>query len=561
MSNLIEAKLQENLRDALVDYYLGQIVPHDTAFQSQSEKIKNVDDLYDFLLLDTQVSSKVKTARVAHVTQSVQQYINRIVLNLESGLSMTQEEADNWQEFANRYGYWAANQQLAIYPEVYVDPTLRLTKTEFFFQLESALNQGKLTDDVAQKAILGYLNNFEEVSNLEVIAGYEDGIDIADDKIYFIAKTRTQPYRYFWRTLDAQQRNNQTDELYPTAWGEWKLINVPLENAYNSVIRPIILNNRLYISWFEVSEEKQDKDNSIKYRTKLNLAHLAFDGTWSTGTTVREDLLDHSMKELIAVLDRTGDVERLALVAFVRLQGKDENKKDYDYDEVFTYVCDNLLMEATDLPKSTSTLSDLDAYGAALVWFYFREPSNGGPEEYKQLVLYPVNNNMKWPIAGTKEFEGSLGTIDQFDFKPVYVDGTLNLSLNSSSTYQYDFSRSKNILYCIWLEDSQGERCWLDYKVLTPEDYDPKLSFTLNRCDRNDITVVTGFSLPSETGDIAGKIKQKLSVGKLLRDKIQIKQTKQTQYLQFPKEEPSEEQPESWYSDKAIRLNTLLQKS
>ncbi|NHB95612.1 neuraminidase-like domain-containing protein [Photorhabdus stackebrandtii] len=556
MSNLIEAKLQENLRDALVDYYLGQIVPHDTAFQSQREKIKNVDDLYDFLLLDTQVSSKVKTARVAHITQSVQQYINRIVLNLESGLSMTQEDADNWQEFANRYGYWSANQQLAIYPEVYVDPTLRLTKTEFFFQLESALNQGKLTDDVAQKAILGYLNNFEEVSNLEVIAGYEDGVDIADDKIYFIAKTRTQPYRYFWRTLDTKQRNGQT-ELYPTAWSEWKLINVPLENARNGIIRPIVLNNRLYISWFEVAEEKQDKDNSIKYRTKLNLAHLAFDGTWSTGTTVREDLLDHSMKELIAVLDCTGDAERLALVAFVRLQGIDENKKPYDYDEVFTYVCDNLLMEATDLPKSTSKLSDLDSYGAALVWFYFREKLNGGPEEYKQLVLYPVNNNMKWPIAGPTTFEGQLGTIDDFKLDAAYVDQTLNLNLTSSSTYKYDFSRSKNILYCIWLEDSKGERCWLKYKVLTPEDYEPKLNFTLNRCDRSDVTIVTGFSLPSETGaDIAGRIKIKLSVGKLVRDKVQIKQTKQTQYLQFPKEE----QPESWYSDKAIRLNTLFAK-
>ncbi|PQQ28891.1 neuraminidase-like domain-containing protein [Photorhabdus hindustanensis] len=560
MSNLIEAKLQENLRDALVDYYLGQIVPHDSAFQSLRERIQNVDDLYDFLLLDTQVSSKVKTARVAHVTQSVQQYINRIVLNLESGLSMTQEDADNWQEFANRYGYWAANQQLAIYPEVYVDPTLRLTKTEFFFQLESALNQGKLTDDVAQKAILGYLNNFEEVSNLEVIAGYEDGVDIADDKIYFIAKTRTQPYRYFWRTLDAKQRNNQTDELYPTAWSEWKLINVPLENAYNGIIRPIILNNRLYISWFEVSEEKQDKDNSIKYRTKLNLAHLAFDGTWSTGTTVREDLLDHSMKELIAVLDRTGDVERLALVAFVRLKGTDEKTGPYDYDEVFTYVCDNLLMAATDLPKSTSTLSDLDAYGAALVWFYFREPSNGGPDEYKQLVLYPVNNNMKWPIAEPPTFEGQLGKIDDFKLDATYVDGTLNMYLTSTSTYKYDFSRSKNILYCIWLEDSKGERCWLNYKILTPEDYDPKLSVTLNRCDRNDVTVVTGFSLPSETGDVAGKIKTKLSVGKLLRDKVQIKQTKQTQYLQFPKEEQPEEPLESWYSDKAIRLNTLFAK-
>ncbi|MDE9452719.1 neuraminidase-like domain-containing protein [Xenorhabdus bovienii] len=568
MSNSIEAKLQEDLRDALVDYYLGQIVPKGKNFQFYRDKIKNVDDLYDFLLLDTQVSSKVITSRVSHVTQSVQQYINRIVLNLEPGLAMTQEETYDWQEFANRYGYWSANQQLRLYPEIYVDPTLRLTKTEFFFQLESVLNQGKLTDNVAQKAVLGYLNNFEEVSNLEIISGYEDGIDLANDKTYFIAKTRTQPYRYFWRTLDMKQRNTDSNELYPTAWSEWKPISVPLENARNGVVRPVIMNNRLYISWFEVSkEEEKNKDDEsktiIRYRTKLNLAHLGFDGTWSSGTTVREEVLDDAMDKMIAVLDRTGKEDRLALVAFTRLKGKN-SEGSYDYDVVFSYICDNMLMASTDLPpSSTKELSDQDDYGDKLVWFFFREPLNGGMDEFKQLILYPVNVNRKWPIEKERTFEGSLGKQEDFDLKADYLEDSLDMYLTSISTYKYDFSLSKNILYCIWLEDKNGNKCWLDYKVLTEEDFKQgkiELSVRVKRChsdDLSDLTIVTGFSLPKPNAeDIGGRIRVILSVGKLVREKFQIKQIKQTQYLQFP------EKPLTpvWYDGKQIRLNTLFAK-
>ncbi|WP_340621975.1 neuraminidase-like domain-containing protein [Xenorhabdus siamensis] len=563
MSNSIEAKLQEDLRDALVDYYLGQIVPKGADFQRDREKIKNVDDLYDYLLLDTQVSSKVTTSRLSYVTQSVQQYINRIMLNLEPGLAMTQEEIADWQEFANRYGYWSANQQLRLYPEIYVDPTLRLTKTEFFFQLESALNQGKLTDDAAQKAVLGYLNQFEEVSNLEVLSGYEDGTDIANDKTYFIARTRTQPYRYFWRSLDMMQRNTETNELYPTAWSEWKPISVPLENARNGIVRPVIMNNRLYIGWFEVSEEKDDKESTtIRYRTKLNIAHLGFDSTWSSGTTVREEVLDHAMDKMIAVLDRTGKEERLALVAFTRLHGEDKNKP-YDYDEVFSYICDNMLMASSDLPPSMTHLSDQDDYGNKLVWFFFRDPSNGGMNEFNQLILYPVNNNLNWPIVGEEVFEGELGNKENFKLSAAYVEDTLDMYLTSTSTYKYDFSKSKNILYCIWLQDKNGNRCWLEYKSLTKADFEKgniELHARVKRCnsdDLKDIIVVTGFSLPKENDkDIGGRIKVTLSVGKLLREKFQIKQSKQTQYLQFP----DHQSKPVWYSGKQIRLNTLFAK-
>lgn len=52
------------------------------------------------------------------------------------------------------------------------------------------LNQGKLNDDTVKGAVLGYLNNFEEVSNLEVLSGYETGVEIDKDKIFFLSLKR-----------------------------------------------------------------------------------------------------------------------------------------------------------------------------------------------------------------------------------------------------------------------------------------------------------------------------------------------------------------------------------
>ncbi|MDR0219479.1 MAG: toxin [Enterobacteriaceae bacterium] len=558
----IETQLQEDLRDALVDYYLGQIVPKGKDFTRLKDKIKNVDDLYDHLLLDTQVSSKVITSRLSSVTQSIQQYINRIVLNLEPGLSMNREEADNWEEFANRYGYWAANQQLRMFPEIYVDPTLRLTKTEFFFQLESALNQGKLTDEAARKAVLGYLNNFEDVSNLEIIAGYQDGIDIENDTTYFVARTRVQPYRYFWRSLNGSQRNRSSNELYPTAWSEWKSISVPLENVANGVVRPIMLDNRLYISWFESAEEKvTNADGSpaekTGYRTKIRLAHLGFDGTWSTGTTLREEVIEYRLEEMIAVVDRMESEPRLALVAFKQNKGT-ENGQSYDYDVVFSYICDSMLMESTNLPAvpPESKLSPQDSYGDNLVWFYFREPQNGHITEFKQLILYPVIINRDWPIELSREHVEGFGSKDDFTFSADFSGDTLNIYMTSKSTYQYQFDKSTNIIYGIWKEDSEGKRCWLRYKLLTKDDYDAEIAATLIVCDQSDMTIVTGFSLPNGGTDQGGKIKIVLRIGKMIRDKFLIEQFKQTQYLQFPKSDVKE----AWYSEKKIRLNSLFAK-
>ncbi|ODS24632.1 toxin [Candidatus Endobugula sertula] len=591
MSDTLEARLQEDLRDALVDFYLGQIVPNDPGMEPYRQRIENIDELYDFLLLDTQVSYKVQTAGVASATKSIQQYINRILLNLEPGLSMTFEEKYNWLEFANRYGYWAANQQLRIYPEIYVDPSLRLGKTEFFFQLESALNQGKLSDESVQEAVLGYLNNFEDVSNLKVLTGYENGIDINNDKIFFVARTRSQPYQYYWRSLDMSQGQSALLELYSSAWDEWRSIDLPLESVEEGTVRPIYMSNRLYISWVEVAEEKDDAGEITGYMVKINIAHRKYDGSWSTPNTLREGLIEPwvgRIDRMIAVMDTTRAEDRLALVAYRRRKGHDEKEGDYDYDEVFTYVCDTLLTESTDLPPSENDdYSDMDYYGAGIVWFYTRDPGNRGKDDdyidlyqpddidkqYKELILYPLTTNTDWLIADAPVHGGGTVGENSISQKVKFIEGSINdLSITATSDYQHDFLKDgydyQYILFCIWIENA-GNLCYLDYVAYDASSYPSDGIKLETQChlqpDWGNITIQSGFSFPVElAGDDPGaRLTQKYSVGNKLRPLLQLKQNEQVEYLQFPEYDPKlgdDNVLDNEDVDDTIRLNTLFAK-
>ncbi|AZE50396.1 putative insecticidal toxin [Pseudomonas chlororaphis] len=577
-ADTIEAQLLEAQRDALLDYFLGQVVQHSPSMSQHKKTIISVDEAYDYLLLDILVSAKVTASRVSLAINSLQQYINRISLNIESGLFMTSEESENWLEFANRYNYWSADRLLRTYPESYVEPMLRLNKTEFFFQLESSLNQGKITEESVQQAVLGYLNNFEDVSNLEVIAGYEDGVNVTQDKFFFVGRTRTQPYQYYWRSLNLAIRHPDTDALSPNAWGEWKPINLPLSGVSSNTIRPIFLNNRLYITWVEVEERKQEVDAPLCYSTpplgvtavkadrtcyftQIKIAYAKYDGTWSTPSVLREGMLTYRMTEMVAVMDimQGKNQANLALVAFTRIHGKNPDGSSYDYDEWFEFICDTLLVEVTDLPIGVVQ------YAGNLVWYYSREHRDEGnsPIPYRTLVLYPATRNEKYPIGGVGENTGApafgAGTIE---LAVEFVHGTNNeLQITATSTFEYgsepDHEDVEGMEFCLWERQQDGTNVLLRSVPLVLDESTPLLYFpNLRMGDRRSVTLVAGFNV-IDWGGIGdppiSRYINEYSIGMWVRPLLQLNESNQVQYLSFPQDESGRVPP-------SIRLNTLFAK-
>jgi hypothetical protein len=406
MTTAFDAPLNESLRDAMLALYLHEAVPNDPYLieLGLAAQIKTANDLYEYWLLDVLVSQNVPTSPVACAIASVQQHTNSIMLNIEPGYgndSLTSEQIKTWHGGLNRYPIWAAIQQLHYFPDIYLDPTLRLTKTASFEQFENDLNQAQIQPDTVQAAVLAYLGRFEEVANLKVCNGYIHGEDFANSTYYFIGKSPAEN-AYYWRSLDMSQRPVKNpeatlattpakyDKPLPNAWTDWQKANVPIsEKALEHTIRPCWFNNRLFVIWAEV--ELQDMD-AIKDETRADTVNLyprfrlyasykKYDDSWSTPRVYIENycqtpaLVEKPLEAIrretqtIAVYDHSTSPESmfLALYSGYKAHDSDDTGDKDHYDFLRTLRIDKNFHVASLYPAQGSVMPSLSADSAPIV--------------------------------------------------------------------------------------------------------------------------------------------------------------------------------------------------
>lgn len=305
MSHLINQHPAESLRNAMIAYYLHHKVP-----EKNKNKINNADDLYEYWLLDVQVSQAVSTSPVACAISSLQQYITRIQLGLEPGYEnkgMSTQQKQLWRELLHTYPTWSAGQQLRYHPANYLDPTLRSNKSASFQQLENDLSQYRIQTDAVMTAVQNYLARFEEIANIRTLNGYIDGNTDAlhNSSYYFVGKSSSEN-TYYWRSLNLCKRLGKT--LFPYAWSDWKKINLTLaEDTIESSIRPVFFNNRLFFIWaecsrpaptsaFKTTEEKAENKQRLNEWAdnhyplfRLNFSYKKQGDNWSASQTCIEE--------------------------------------------------------------------------------------------------------------------------------------------------------------------------------------------------------------------------------------------------------------------------------
>jgi len=296
MNTAIIAELEEQRRDALVDYYLGQIIP--SAETSAPPTIITPEDLYEYLLIDNQVNAQVDTSRVAQAIASIQQYIHAIFNGMEPGYpdGFDTEYLQLWREGISEYSVWAGYQMIEDYPENYIDPALRLIKSEQFQELEMDLEQSRITPDSVQMALMSYLNKFEIVSNLKIVSGFIDLNEKSDFRhadYYFIGRQNVEPFSHYWRKAAISVKDD-TDHVSPTAWSEWKAIDVA--STPGSLVRAVVLDGRLYAIWAESGQRLVDENGKQldRYSFYIKMSFKQLNGMWSPATTLYEGTAKHA---------------------------------------------------------------------------------------------------------------------------------------------------------------------------------------------------------------------------------------------------------------------------
>jgi hypothetical protein len=275
-------------RDALVGFVLAYPDPVPTPFYTHypvpgsKMKWRNENDLYAFLLIDTQMDPCMQTSRIKQAISSVQLYVDRVLMGLECQntdttlrVTLTPGLTFQWRQWREWYRIWEANRKVFLYPENWIEPELRDDKTVFFKELEAVLEQGDITTDHAEDAILAYLRKLESVARIEPI-GACDTIDPASTPghertiTYVFGRTYTDPHKYYFRQLKDFQ------------WGGWEPIDIDIKSNH---VAPVVHHGRLYLFWLTFREKNIVGRNTIVSGLQAGTTH--FDCPWFYNDTSR----------------------------------------------------------------------------------------------------------------------------------------------------------------------------------------------------------------------------------------------------------------------------------
>lgn len=171
----------------------------------------NADGLFEHFLIDVSMGTCLKTSRLKQVISSIQIFVQRCLLGLEApDVLPTEIDKQKW-EWMSSYDLWQVNRRIFLYPENWLEPTLRDNKSSVFKAVEASVYQGSVTlNDAVEACVTGML----EVANLEVI-----GLRTGNTKDHVIARTRLSPHKFFYRTYTRRTG----------CWSPWEslLVDIP----------------------------------------------------------------------------------------------------------------------------------------------------------------------------------------------------------------------------------------------------------------------------------------------------------------------------------------------
>ncbi|MBS1693784.1 MAG: peptidoglycan-binding protein [Actinobacteria bacterium] len=236
--------LRERQRSALVAYLLARPDPaHGRVWRTR-------EDLYEYFLIDVEMSACMRTSRLKQAISSVQLFVQRCLLNLEPEVWVNEEQDLRWRDWdwMKNYRVWEANRKIFLYPENWIEPELRDDKTPFFSELENELLQDEVNSETAEDALLHYLEKLDQVARLEIVGMYHEQ-QAQTDVLHVFGRTSQQPHAYFYRRyVDASR------------WTAWEKVDLDIEGDH---LIPVVWNRRLYLFWpifVEKAEKPKDQE-------------------------------------------------------------------------------------------------------------------------------------------------------------------------------------------------------------------------------------------------------------------------------------------------------------
>ncbi|PCR97821.1 hypothetical protein CP336_04410 [Pseudomonas fluorescens] len=283
MSTSRNTSLNERYLKAMVDTMVGhRLMPVPIA-------VPTTETLSDVLLTDLEDKAQAQASEVSSTVRTLQRYIHGVYAGMELGYKnavFDPDDQDYWWKILSNYSSWSANVLLKDHAANYIEPPLRLNKTELFRALESEVMQRRLSDASVQAALMAYTSSFEKLSNLEVRCCYIDETKTRKANYFLVARSRTQPFDHYLRKVKVEVDENST-KINPANWDEWRKCNIDTAGTVID-IRCVLWLGQLALVWCEWIDRQVDGNGVVQSPWTLNikLAFKSVDETWSAPLTL-----------------------------------------------------------------------------------------------------------------------------------------------------------------------------------------------------------------------------------------------------------------------------------
>lgn len=283
--------LEEANRDALVGYLLEQRLG-----EKNIQDIKTAEQLYSYLLMDVNVSGGVLTTRMTEAISSVQLAIQRATEGVEAITNGAQSKADLLRRWSESYPYalWRARQELTMFPDHYVDPSLLQKSSVDYQDFMAALEQGRLSDESVRAALEPYMGTLSArgraiPGNMVFLPGDHK---TTRSTLWLTACPSGDSNDWHWRELTLTPEG-VLEETTP-----WDRINTVIPRDGFSVPSVLRVNGTMNAVWVECSERplrgSDGQEGPDKYVYCLRRARRAEDGGWGEPEVLSIDAVSYT---------------------------------------------------------------------------------------------------------------------------------------------------------------------------------------------------------------------------------------------------------------------------
>jgi hypothetical protein len=217
--------------------------------------IETQQDLYEYLLIDVRMTNAVKMSVLKAGLNSLQLYVQRCLSNMENGVSCTLPK--EWWAWMGSYREWEANREIYVYPENYVDPTLRKMQSPLYKNLVSEVKQQPASEESVTKAYLNYLDGLRDIASLEILDSYARPIPASLDLsgkgriIDVFGRTLASPATFYHRKAVVSDPASAH-----ITWTPWESTGLNISSEY---LTPVFAFGKLFVFWVTQTSESTTK--------------------------------------------------------------------------------------------------------------------------------------------------------------------------------------------------------------------------------------------------------------------------------------------------------------